>query len=132
MARWYSIRTCNRKIQGSHSGFFRVPESQHRKKISLPDQESIDRLLSRLRAVRIVGWATLPSLEAKCPFFELFRFYHVIIRDIDLFHNGVPIKYSFVLMLISLPSLVAMGKIQKNILPKMRPVAAININTIEY
>ena len=51
---------------------------------------------------------------------------------IDLFHNGGPIKYSFVLMLTSLPSLVAMGKIQKNMLPKMRPVGPININTIEY
>ena len=50
---------------------------------------------------------------------------------IDLFHNGGPIKYSFVLMLISLPGLVAMGKIQKNMLPKMRPVGPINM-TIEY
>ena len=51
---------------------------------------------------------------------------------VDPFHNGGPIKYCFVLMLISLPSLIAMGKIQKNMLPKMRPVGAININTIGY
>jgi len=34
---------------------------------------------------------------------------------IDLFHNGDQIKYSFVLMLISLTNLTAMSKIQKNI-----------------
>ena len=34
---------------------------------------------------------------------------------IDLFHNGDQISYSFVLMLISLISLTAMGKILKNI-----------------
>ena len=33
----------------------------------------------------------------------------------DLFHNGDQIKYSFVLMLINLISLTAMGKILKNI-----------------
>ena len=54
------------------------------------------------------------------------------ISAIDLFHNGGPIKHSFVLMLISLSSLAAMRKIQKNILNKMRPVGPININTIEY
>ena len=35
-------------------------------------------------------------------------------------------------MLISLSSLAAMRKIQKNMLTKMRPVGPININTIEY
>ena len=34
---------------------------------------------------------------------------------IDLFHNDDQIKYSFVLMLISLTKLTAMSKIQKNI-----------------
>ena len=53
-------------------------------------------------------------------------------QPIDLFHNGGPIKYSFVLMPISLSSLAAMRKIQKNMLTKMRPVGAIDINTIEY
>ena len=33
--------------------------------------------------------------------------------SIDLFHNGDQIQYSFVLMLISLISLTAMGKILK-------------------
>ena len=51
---------------------------------------------------------------------------------IDLFHNGGPIKYSFVLMLLGLSSLAAMRKIQKNMLTKMRPIGPININTIEY
>ena len=34
---------------------------------------------------------------------------------IDLSHNGDQIYYSFILMLISLSNLAAMGKIQKNI-----------------
>ena len=33
----------------------------------------------------------------------------------DLFHNGDQINYSFVLMLINLSNLAAMGKIQKNV-----------------
>ena len=36
-------------------------------------------------------------------------------NNIDLFHNGNQIKYSFVLMLISLSDFSAMGKIQKNV-----------------
>ena len=48
---------------------------------------------------------------------------------IDLFHNGGQIEYSFVLMLISLISLAAMGTIQKNISTKVRPVGLIDINT---
>ena len=39
------------------------------------------------------------------------------------------IKYSFVLMLISLISLATMGTIQKNISTKVRPVGLIDINT---
>ena len=50
---------------------------------------------------------------------------------IDLFHNGGQIKYSFVLMLISLSNLAAMCKIQKNVCAKMRPVSLINIDTKE-
>ena len=50
---------------------------------------------------------------------------------IDLFHNGGQIKYSFVLMLISLSNLVAMCKIQKNFCAEMRPVSLINIDTKE-
>ena len=48
---------------------------------------------------------------------------------IDLFHNGNQIWYSFVLMLISLISLAAMGTIHKNISTNVRPVGLININT---
>ena len=51
---------------------------------------------------------------------------------IDLFHNGDQIKYSFALMLISLSSLAAMGKIQKNIQDKVRSVGLISIKTKEY
>ena len=50
---------------------------------------------------------------------------------IGLFHNGDQIKCSFVLMLISLSNFAAMGKIQKNISAKMRPIGLININTKE-
>ena len=52
--------------------------------------------------------------------------------SIHLFHNGGPIKYYFVLMLISLSSFTAMRRIQKNMLAKMRPVSPIYINTIKY
>ena len=56
---------------------------------------------------------------------------HIIIIIIDLFHNGGQIKYSFVLMLISLSNLAAMCKIQKNFGAEMRPVSLINIDTKE-
>ena len=52
----------------------------------------------------------------------------IVCYVIDLFHNGGPTKYSFVLMLISLSSVVAMREFQKNMLTKMRPVGPININ----
>ena len=51
--------------------------------------------------------------------------------NIDLFHNGDQIKYSFVLMPISLSDLAVIGKIQKNIWTKTRPVGLININAKE-
>ena len=51
------------------------------------------------------------------------------VYSIDLFHNGGQIKYSFVLMLISLSNLAAMCKIQKNFGAEMRPVGLINIDT---
>ena len=50
---------------------------------------------------------------------------------IDLFHNGSQIKYSFVLMLISLSSLATTSKFQKNICFKMRAVGLINTKTKE-
>ena len=50
---------------------------------------------------------------------------------IDLFHNGGQIKCSFVLMLISLSSLVTTSKFQKNIYFKLRAIGLININTKE-
>ena len=50
-------------------------------------------------------------------------------HDIDLFHNGDQIWYSFVLMLMSPISLAAMGRIQKNVSTEERPVGPININT---
>ena len=53
-------------------------------------------------------------------------------RTIDLLHIGGPIKCNFVLMLISLSSLAATRKFQKNMLTKIRQVGPININTIEY
>ena len=54
-----------------------------------------------------------------------------VFKSIDLFHNGDQLKYSFVLMLISLSNLAAMGKIQKNISTKVRPVGLINAITKE-
>ena len=51
---------------------------------------------------------------------------------IDLFHNGGQIKYSFVLMLISLTGLATTSKFQKNICFKTRAVGLINIKTKEY
>ena len=51
--------------------------------------------------------------------------------EIDLFHNGGQIKYSFVLMLISLTSLSTTSKFQKNICFKTRAVGLINIKTKE-
>ena len=53
-------------------------------------------------------------------------------KAIDLFHNGGQIKYSFVLMLISPPSLVTTSKFQKNICFKTRAVGLINIKTKEF
>ena len=50
---------------------------------------------------------------------------------IDLFHNGGRIKYSFVLMLISLTSLATTSKFQKDICFKTRAVGLINIKTKE-
>ena len=47
----------------------------------------------------------------------------------DFFHNGGQIKYSFVLMLISLSSLATASKFQTNICFKMRAVGQIYINT---
>ena len=51
--------------------------------------------------------------------------------SIDLFHNGGQIKYSSVLMLISLTSPATTSKFQKNICFKTRAVGPININTKE-
>ena len=52
---------------------------------------------------------------------------------IVLFHNDRHIKYSFVLILISLSSLATTSKIQKNsIWSKMRAVGLINVNTNEW
>ena len=48
---------------------------------------------------------------------------------IDLFHDGDQIN--FFLMLISLSNLAAIGKIQKNIQTKMRPIGLINKNSKE-
>jgi len=55
--------------------------------------------------------------------------HNVHLLVIGLFHNGGQIQYSFVLMLISLISLAAMGTIQTNISTKVRPVGLINVNT---
>jgi len=55
----------------------------------------------------------------------------ITLEPTDLLHDCNQIKYSFVLMLISLSNLAVMGKIQKNIQTKERPVGLININTKE-
>ena len=52
-------------------------------------------------------------------------------NPIELFHNGGQIKYSFVLMLISLTSLATTSKFQKNICFKTRAVGLINIKAKE-
>ena len=46
-------------------------------------------------------------------YFKNKLFLHEKGADIDLFHNGGQIKYSFVLMLISLTRLATMYKIQR-------------------
>ena len=52
-------------------------------------------------------------------------------NNIDLFHNGGQMKYSFVLMLIGPTSLATTSKFQKNICLKTRAVGLINIKTKE-
>ena len=52
-------------------------------------------------------------------------------QEIDLFHNGNQMNYSFVLMLISPTNLTITSKFQKNICFKTRVVGLININTKE-
>ena len=54
-----------------------------------------------------------------------------LLEKVDFFHNGDQIKYSLVLILISLCNLAAMGNIQENIETKMRPVGLIKISTME-
>ena len=53
------------------------------------------------------------------------------IHSLDLFHNDGQIKYSLVLMLISLTSLATTSKFQKNICFKTRAVGLTNIKTKE-
>ena len=50
-----------------------------------------------------------------------------MVNRLEFFHNGGQIKYSSVLMLISLSSLAATSKFQKNICFKMRAVGPINV-----
>ena len=57
--------------------------------------------------------------------------YILTYASLDLFHNGDRVQYSFVSVLINPFNLAAMGKIQKNIKTKGRPVGLININTNE-
>ena len=67
-------------------------------------------------------WFTFPASRALISFtFAGLTSTEKETSAIDHFHNGSLIKYSFVLMLISLSSLSAMRKIQKNMLTKMRP-----------
>ena len=51
--------------------------------------------------------------------------------SIDLIHKWRPIYFSFIFMLISLPSLVSMCKIQKNVCSKMRLGRLISMNIKE-
>ena len=50
---------------------------------------------------------------------------------IDFIHKWRPIYYSFIFMLISLPSLVSMCKIQKNVCSKLRLRRLISMNIKE-
>ena len=50
---------------------------------------------------------------------------------IDLIHKWRPIYYSFIFMLISLPSLLSMWKIQRNVCSKMSVGRLISMNIIE-
>ena len=54
-----------------------------------------------------------------------------LLNQVDLFHNGGQIKFSVVLMLVTLSSLATTSKFQENICFKMRVVSLININTKE-
>ena len=64
-------------------------------------------------------------------FLDLQRNRTYLFCAIDLFHNGSQIKYSSVLILISLSILATTSKFQKNICFKMRAVGLININATE-
>ena len=72
-----------------------------------------------------LSWDVISQLSVK-PTIEA-----SLLVPIGLFHNGDQIKYSFVLMLISLSSLAMMSKFENNICFKMRAVGLININAKE-
>lgn len=50
-------------------------------------------------------------------------------KSINCFHSGDQIERSFISMITSLFNPAAMGKIQKNIKTKVRPVGLINTET---
>ena len=84
-----------------------------------------------MRSVTNVGkWLKLVMNQSTCSL-RMGKEPQIEISNIDLFHNGGQIKYSFVLMLISLTSLAMTSKFQKNICFKTRAVGVINIKTKE-
>lgn len=56
---------------------------------------------------------------------------YLLISCLDLFHDGDQIEYSFVSMPINISKLALIGKIQKNIQAKVRPVGPEKTNTIQ-
>lgn len=56
---------------------------------------------------------------------------YLLISCLDIFHDGDQIEYSFVSTPINISKLALMGKIQKNIQAKVRPVGLEKTNTIQ-
>ena len=84
-----------------------------------------------MRSVTNVGkWLKLVMNQSPCSL-RMGKEPQIEISNIDLFHNGGQIKYSLVLMLISLTSLAMTSKFQKNICFKTKAVGVINIKTEE-
>ena len=72
-----------------------------------------------------------PAVSQWLFFLDLQRNRIYLFCAINPFHNGSQIKYSSVLILISLSIVATTSKFQKNICFKMRAIGLININATE-
>ena len=112
---------CQNKMQGNTLPIFVVKEVKKSKNLVEPTGSASNKIFgSEQPWVALLNqqeWLKELEATSKSP--------------IDLFHIGGQIRYSFVLMLISLTSLVMTSKFQKNICFKTRAVGLINIKTKE-